>query len=281
MKVVETATALKAAWAGWERPVGFVPTMGYLHAGHLALIASARAECRTVVVSIFVNPAQFGPGEDLTRYPRDIPRDLRLCEEAGVDLVVTPSSREIYPEGYRTYVEVNELQDRWEGATRPEHFRGVATVVTVLLRIVAPDRAYFGEKDYQQLQIIGQLNRDLHLDVEIVGCPTIREADGLACSSRNGYLSGEDRKRAGALYRALCAAQTQLAGGERHSAVLLDTMRETLESTPGVEVDYVAVVDPATLVPLPRVETEARALVAVRIAGVHLIDNAPLIPPVA
>lgn len=253
--------------------------MGYLHQGHLSLVARARSECRSVVVSIFVNPTQFGPNEDLARYPRDVPRDLQLCEEAGVDVVFTPTPAEVYPDRYRTYVEVEELQEPWEGVTRPGHFRGVATVVTLLFRMVTPDRAYFGEKDYQQLQIVRHLSHDLHLDVEVVGCPTIREADGLACSSRNAYLSPPDRQRAAAVYAALQAGQRRLSGGEQESATLIGVMRSILEETPGLEIDYVTVVDPATLAPVERVEAEARALIAARLGGVHLIDNARLIPP--
>jgi pantoate--beta-alanine ligase len=279
MRVIETSAQLKAARSEWRRPVGFVPTMGYLHQGHVSLIARARAECSTVVVSIFVNPTQFGPTEDLAAYPRDLPRDLQLCEETGVDVVFVPAFPEMYPPGHRTYVEVEGLQERWEGAARPGHFRGVATVVALLFRIIRPDRAYFGEKDYQQLQIVRRLSRDLHLDVEVLGCPTIREPDGLACSSRNVYLTGEDRKRAAVLFRALQAAQERLAQGERDAAALGKTMGRLIAETAGTELDYAVVVDSDTLEPLHSVDREARALVAASIAGVHLIDNASLIPP--
>ncbi|MSQ22963.1 MAG: pantoate--beta-alanine ligase [Chloroflexi bacterium] len=277
MRIVETTSELEGLRTHWIGPVGFVPTMGFLHVGHLSLIERARRECETVVVSIFVNPTQFGPTEDLDRYPRDLPRDLAACEQAGVDVVFAPTaSTEIYPVGHRTYVEVHELQDRWEGASRPGHFRGVATVVTMLFELVVPDRAYFGEKDYQQLQIIRRLVRDLRLGAEIVGCPTVREPDGLAYSSRNVYLEGDNRRKAAILYQALRTAQDSVSAGEHQAQTLCDLMRETIQSTSGAEIDYVAVVDSASLAPLEIIEDQARALLAVRIGGVHLIDNVPL-----
>ena len=279
MKVVETVAELKKLRSEWTHPVGFVPTMGYLHPGHKSLVERARNECATVVASIFVNPAQFAPSEDLDRYPRDLPRDLAMCEAADVDVVFTPTATEVYPEGFRSYIEVAELGGRWEGASRPGHFRGVATVVAILFRMVAPDRAYFGEKDYQQLQIVRRMTDDLRLDVEVIGCPTIREPDGLACSSRNVYLAPAERTRAGVLHRALSAAQGALDRGERRADVLGEAMRRVILETPGVELDYAAVVDPSSLVPVEQVGEAARALIAVRISGVHLIDNAPLIPP--
>jgi pantoate--beta-alanine ligase len=251
--------------------------MGYLHEGHLSLIRRARAECPTVVVSIFVNPTQFGPSEDLDRYPRDLPRDLRLCEEERVDLVFTPPVGEVYPDDYATFLQVDGLQDRWEGASRPGHFRGVATVVARLFQMVQPDRAYFGEKDYQQLQIVRRMARDLLLGIDIVPCETVRNADGLALSSRNAHLDPEARQRATALWAALQEAQRRLAAGERRGAALTMAMRSVVGATRGVELDYAAVVDPETLEPLETVERTARALVAARVAGVHLIDNAPLI----
>ena len=278
MRVIETTAEMGLARSDWARPVGFVPTMGSLHRGHRSLIERARAECRTVVVSIFVNPTQFGPSEDLARYPRNLPRDRELCQQAGADIVFIPTAPEVYPPGHLTFVEVEELQDRWEGATRPGHFRGVATVVSLLFRIVRPDLAYFGEKDYQQLQIVRRLSRDLHLDVEVIGCPTVREADGLACSSRNVHLSADDRARAAALYRALHAAQRRLTEGEVRGSVLQSVMADVIAETSGARLDYAAVVNPATLDPLARVESEARALIAVQLGGVHLIDNAALIP---
>jgi pantoate--beta-alanine ligase len=231
------------------------------------------------VVSIFVNPTQFGPNEDLARYPRDLPRDLRLCEEVGADLVFVPGEDEVYPPSSATFVEVEGLQDLWEGASRPGHFRGVATVVTKLFRMALPDRAYFGEKDYQQLQIVQRLARDLLLDVAVVGCPTVRDPDGLALSSRNAYLGSDDRQRARCLSKALRAAQERLAGGERDAAALVVTMEAVMGATPGVTLDYAAVVDPTTLEPLDVVRATARALIAARVGGVRLIDNAALEPP--
>jgi pantoate--beta-alanine ligase len=230
-------------------------------------------------VSIFVNPAQFGPGEDFARYPRDLPHDLDLCERAGVDLVFAPSEDEIYPSGFATYVEVAGLQDRWEGEIRPGHFRGVATVVARLFRLALPDRAYFGEKDYQQLQIVARMADDLALDVEIVSCPTVREANGLAMSSRNAYLDVESRRHAIALWDALQAARERAARGERDGAALTDAMRAAVERHPGVELDYAAVVDPVTLEPLETIAREARALIAARVGGVRLIDNIAILVP--
>lgn len=280
MRLFEATAEIATASHNWTRPVGFVPTMGYLHEGHVSLIERARGECATAVVSIFVNPTQFGPNEDFTRYPRDIPRDLDLCEQAGIDVVFAPAAAtEIYPAGNRTFVEVEGLGDRWEGASRPGHLRGVATVVSMLFSIVRPDFAYFGEKDYQQLQIVRRLSQDLHLGVEVVGCPTIREPDGLACSSRNIYLSPEDRQRAARVHQALQAVQLALDDGETRAGALQAVMAEIIEATPGARLDYGALVDPATLEPMDEVRSEVRALIAVHLGGVHLIDNAPLMPP--
>jgi pantoate--beta-alanine ligase len=279
VEIVENLTQLQNVRSTWPHPIGFVPTMGALHTGHRSLIERARTECQTVAVSIYVNPTQFGPKEDFSRYPRDLPRDLALCAEAGVDVVLVPATEEIYPAGHQTVVEVHSLEDRWEGATRPGHFRGVATVVTVLFGLVRPDRAYFGEKDFQQLQIIRRLSRDLRLGLEIIPCPTVREPDGLALSSRNIYLNAEERQTATVLFRALQTAQQALDGGQRTAAALTRTIIETVKAVPGVDLDYVAVVDPETLDPLEQVETKARALIAARVGGVHLIDNYALVPP--
>ena len=278
--MVESVAEVRAARANAPGPIGLVPTMGYLHDGHMSLVAHARAECATALVSIFVNPTQFGPAEDFARYPRDPERDLRLCERAGVDVVFAPSVSEMYPGNHATYVEVEGIQDRWEGASRPGHFRGVATVVARLFRIALPDRAYFGEKDYQQLQIIRRMVDDLLLDVHVVACPTVREPDGLAMSSRNAYLDDAARQRATALSVALRQAQRLLATGNRSGPDLAAAMRRVIDATPGVELDYAAVVHPATLDPVEIVKSEARALIAARVAGVRLIDNAPLVPTV-
>ncbi len=278
MKIVSTIAEVRSALDDAARPIGLVPTMGYLHEGHLSLVARARVDCRTVALSIFVNPTQFGPEEDLTRYPRDVPRDLQLCEEAGVDLVFTPEPAEIYPPDFSSHVEVHGLQDRWEGASRPGHFRGVATVVAKLFRIVQPQFAYFGEKDYQQLQIVRRMSTDLCLDVDVVACPIIREADGLALSSRNVYLTTEDRARAATLSAALQEAQRVLASGETDAGKLGAVIAKVVSNAGGVELDYAAIVDPRTLEPIERVANEARALIAARVGGVRLIDNAALIP---
>ncbi len=279
MKTINTVVDLRAARAELASPIGMVPTMGYLHRGHLSLIERARAESQSVVVSIFVNPTQFGPNEDFNRYPRDLPRDLALCEQAGVDVVFAPDASEVYPPGFATYVEVTGLQERWEGTSRPGHFRGVATVVARLFRLARPDRAYFGEKDYQQLQIVRRMVQDLALDVEVIACPTVREADGLALSSRNAYLDASARADAVALYEALRAAQECANSGERDVPVLVTAMRAAVARYPAVELDYVAIVEPRTLEPLATLEHEARALIAARVGGVRLIDNAPIVRP--
>ena len=256
-----------------------MPTMGYLHEGHLSLARRARAENATVVLSLFVNPTQFGPSEDYARYPRAPERDSALAEAAGVDLLFAPSVEEMYPPGAATWVEVEGLTRRWEGERRPGHFRGVATIVLKLFLAARPARAYFGEKDYQQLLVVRRLAADLLPELTIVGCPTVREPDGLALSSRNAYLTFEERPRALALYRSLTQAQALLAAGERAGATLEAAMIAELAAHAGVAADYAAVVDAATLEPLPRVDREARALVAARLGRVRLIDNAPLLPP--
>lgn len=268
--------AVRKARAG-GLSVGFVPTMGYLHEGHAALIRRARAESGFVVASIFVNPLQFGPREDYRTYPRDLERDARLASEAGTDLLFVPEVEEMYPAGFRTFVEVPGLSDRLCGASRPGHFRGVATVVTKLLHIVAPDRAYFGQKDAQQLLILRRLVRDLNLDVELVAVPTVREAGGLAMSSRNTYLSPEERRRALALYRALEAAEGLLAAGERRGEALCARMREVLSADPAVQTDYAAAVDPETLDDLERVADRVLLAVAARVGRARLIDNLYLV----
>jgi pantoate--beta-alanine ligase len=257
------------------RTVGLVPTMGALHAGHLSLIEAARAENGCVVVSIFVNPTQFGANEDLNRYPRPLERDLELCEAAGVDLVFHPRPEVMYPSGYRTLVEVTGLQDVLCGASRPGHFRGVATVVLKLFNLVQPDRAYFGQKDAQQARIIQQMVRDLNVPVEVRVCPTVREADGLALSSRNGYLEAEERRRATALYRALTEARQRIEAGERDADVVRKVMTEQIASVAGAVLDYAAVVDADSLQAPAQIVAERPVLlaVAVRFGGTRLIDN--------
>jgi pantoate--beta-alanine ligase len=257
------------------RTVGLVPTMGALHAGHLSLIEAARAETGYVVVSIFVNPTQFGPNEDLNRYPRPLQHDLELCEKTGVDLVFHPQPAVMYPPGYRTFAEVSELQDVLCGASRPGHFRGVATVVLKLFNLVQPDRAYFGQKDAQQVCIIRQMVRDLNVPVEIHVCPIVREADGLALSSRNEYLGSEERRRATVLYRALTEAKRRIETGERDAAAVRQGMAELIASVPGTVLDYAAVVDADSLQDLSRIDAGRPVLLAlaVRIGGTRLIDN--------
>ncbi|MBI4575746.1 MAG: pantoate--beta-alanine ligase [Planctomycetes bacterium] len=264
---------LAREWRAEARGVGLVPTMGALHDGHMSLVQAARDQSDRVVVSIFVNPIQFGPGEDYDRYPRTLEADLERCQAAGVDVVFLATAAEMYPPGYHTHVVVEDLTTGLCGAFRPGHFRGVATVVAKLLHIVAPQRAYFGEKDYQQLQVVRHLVADLNMDTEVVACPTVRESDGLALSSRNALLTPEARPRAPCLYRALCRARDLLRSGERSATALQSEMRESLERVSGVGVDYVAVVDSRTLERLDLVEGEAVALGAIRLAGVRLIDN--------
>lgn len=255
--------------------IGLVPTMGALHAGHLSLIEAARAEMGYVVVSIFVNPTQFGPNEDLGRYPRPLGRDLELCGAAGVDLVFHPEPALLYPQGFCTFVEVTGLQDGLCGASRPGHFRGVATVVLKLFNLVQPDRAFFGQKDAQQVRIIQQMVRDLNVPVEVRVCPIVREADGLALSSRNEYLEAEERRHAPILYRALTAARQRVEAGERNAAVVRELMKEQIASVPGAVFDYAAVVDADTLQDLVQLAPSRSVLLAlaVKFGGTRLIDN--------
>jgi pantoate--beta-alanine ligase len=256
--------------------LGFVPTMGYLHDGHAALVRRARAECALVVASIFVNPLQFGAGEDFSTYPRDLDRDLAILAADGTDVVFVPEANEFYPDGASTAVQVGGVAQPLEGAFRPGHFRGVATVVAMLFNAVLPDVAYFGEKDWQQLQVVRRMVLDLHIPVEITAVPTVREPDGLAMSSRNVRLSVEDRARARCVPRALDAARARFHAGERAPAALEVAMREVLAAEPAVVTDYAVVVDGESLQPTTAAGESSRALVAVRLGGVRLIDNAPL-----
>ncbi len=261
-----------------EEGVGFVPTMGYLHRGHLALVERARRENPFVAVSIFVNPLQFGPGEDYHRYPRDLARDRALLEEAGVDLLFAPGVEEMYPEGFSTRVQVEgPLTALWEGEVRPGHFQGVATVVARLFLLVGPKRAYFGEKDYQQLLVVRKMARDLGFPLEVVGVPTVREEDGLALSSRNVYLSPETRKKAPVLYRAL-SAMREVARRGGSVAEALGAGEEVLGEVPEFRKDYLAIVHPETLLPLSHWVAGARGLVAGRFPEVRLIDNLEVYP---
>jgi pantoate--beta-alanine ligase len=272
LQVLQTIAQMRAARPG-AGDLGLVPTMGYLHAGHLSLVERAKAECGAVAVSIFVNPTQFGPGEDLSRYPRDLPRDLGMLEAAGVDLVFAPDPSEIYPPGFATEIRVGGVTDVLEGAVRPGHFAGVATVVAKLFNIVQPTRAYFGQKDAQQSVVIRKLVADLDLPVAIVVAPTVREADGLALSSRNSYLTPEQRAAAPAIFRALTAARVLFEGGERDAEAVRQAMRATVAAEPDMRVDYVSVADPETLRELSTVDRAALASMAVRLGATRLIDN--------
>jgi pantoate--beta-alanine ligase len=253
--------------------VGLVPTMGALHAGHLSLFRRGQQDCRPVVVSVFVNPAQFGPKEDFAKYPRTLESDLGTLKTSGVDFVFAPEARDIYPTSFRTYVNVEGLSDRFEGRSRPGHFRGVTTVVLKLLEIVQPQFAYFGRKDAQQARIIRQMACDLNLDSEIVVCPIVREADGLAMSSRNAYLNPEERQAATVLRRALEAARKEVSAGTRDALRLQAVMRRALESEPLVSTDYAEIVDAESFEPATRVSRECYALLAVFVGATRLLDN--------
>jgi pantoate--beta-alanine ligase len=255
------------------RSAGFVPTMGALHAGHLALVQRALSECQPVIASIFVNPTQFGPNEDFQKYPRAFEEDCKKLEDAGVDYLFAPDPSEIYPPGFRTWVNVESLSDRLEGKTRPGHFRGVTTVVLKLLEIVQPQKAFFGRKDAQQARIIQQMGRDLHLDSQIVVCPIVREPDGLAMSSRNAYLNAAERRAATILFRALDSVRNSISRGERDALRLTAAMRDILRTEHLAEPEYVELVDAETLEPMTRLRGECLALLAARIGNVRLIDN--------
>ncbi|MDG2522411.1 pantoate--beta-alanine ligase [Caulobacter segnis] len=273
MKVVATIAEFRAERARFG-DLGFAPTMGYLHEGHISLMKRAKEECGAAAASIFVNPTQFGPNEDLSRYPRDLPRDLSLLEAAGVDLVFTPEPIEMYPEGFDTSITVGGVSEGLEGGSRPGHFNGVATVVAKLLNIVQPTRAYFGQKDAQQAAVIRKLALDLSIPSEIVICPTVREPDGLAMSSRNVYLSLADRQSARVLFRALTLARILVERGERKAEAVREAMRRTIGEEPSAEVDYVSLADNLTLKEVEdRLSGEVLASMAVRFGKTRLIDN--------
>ncbi len=273
MMIVSSLDELRAARLLLDGRLGLVPTMGYLHEGHLSLARRAREECDRVAASIFVNPTQFGPTEDLSKYPRDLDRDLSLLDAAGVDLVWTPDNETIYPPDFSTWVEVEGLTKPLEGAARPGHFRGVTTVVAKLFNAVQPQAAYFGQKDAQQAAVVRKMTRDLNFPVEIVVCPTVREADGLAMSSRNSYLSPEERKSAVVLFRALTAAREAFERGERDAESLRKVMSETLASEPRARTQYVSCADYDTLEELATVTGKALLSMAVFIGKTRLIDN--------
>ena len=262
-----------------DKTIGLVPTMGALHDGHLSLVREARRMSDVVVVSVFVNPTQFGPGEDFSRYPRDLTKDTAALTDYNVDYIFAPAVEEIYPKGFATYVDVEGLSEPMEGAARPGHFRGVATVVTILLNTIRPDFAFFGQKDAQQALIIKRLVRDLAFDTEVIVLPTVREESGLALSSRNAYLSAEDRLAASALYRALSAAETAYASGERNGKRIAEIVRAQIEAEPRAQLDYVRVSDAETLENLERLDDRPTLVaVAARIGGTRLIDNITLHP---
>ena len=271
--VAATAVELRRELEASDRPVGLAPTMGALHEGHMALVRAARAENATAVVSIFVNPAQFGPGEDFAEYPRDMDADLGKLEEAGVDLVFAPPVEEIYPDGFDSYVDVGEVAKPLEGKARPGHFRGVATVVCKLLALVRPDRAYFGQKDAQQCLVVKRVNADLGLGAQIVVAPTVREPDGLALSSRNLYLSPDERRAAPVLYRALQAGRRLVEDGFSDAEAVRRRMRETICGEPLARIDYVSVADAGTLRELDTLDRPALASLAVYFGATRLIDN--------
>ena len=279
MQIATTVAEMRQRRAAMRGSVGLVPTMGYLHEGHLSLVRRARADNDDVVASIFVNPTQFGPQEDFQRYPRDPERDLRLLEGEGMDLVFMPPVEEMYPAGFDAWVEVGEsLTGRLEAAARPGHFRGLTTVLAKLFGIVRPQRAYFGQKDAQQLAVIRKMVADLNMDVEIVGLPTLREADGLALSSRNSYLSRDERRAAIVLWRSLCRAEELFDRGERRAETIRQAMRAVLDPEPLARVEYVSVADAATLQELADIAGPALVSLAVRIGATRLIDNVTLEP---
>jgi pantoate--beta-alanine ligase len=276
MQVITTIAEMRFASAVVRRAgkrVGLVPTMGALHEGHLSLVRAAKQQCDVIVVSVFVNPTQFGPNEDFNKYPRDLDRDRELLAREGVDIVFAPATEEMYPPGATTFVTVEGLDARNEGRMRPGHYRGVATVVTKLFQIVQPDAAFFGQKDAGQLALIRKLVADLNMPVAIVGCPIVREADGLAMSSRNAYLSVAERKQALVLHRALAAVEAAYKSGERDSAALACVAQDVFATEPGVKPDYIEVLDPATLLPVARAQGETLVAVAARVGTTRLLDN--------
>ena len=276
MKTVTAVAGMKALcreWRGAGLTVGLVPTMGFLHEGHLSLVRESRRRCAVTVVSVFVNPAQFGPGEDFQTYPRDFAQDAALLEREGVDAIFHPAVPEMYPPGYKTHVEVSDLQDRLCGRSRPGHFRGVCTVVLKLFEIVGPDLAFFGWKDAQQVVILKRMAADLDLDVEIAACPIVRESDGLAMSSRNTYLDPAERRAALVLSRSLAEARSLVEAGERDAGRLTAAVRSVIEAEALARVDYVEAVDAQTLEPLSRLEGDVLIAEAVHIGRTRLIDN--------
>lgn len=276
MKIVSTVNDVRSTVKEWKKnglKVGLVPTMGFLHEGHLSLIKKAVSENDKVVVSVFVNPTQFGPNEDFEAYPRDLNKDAALCEEAGADLIFHPEPEEMYPDGFCSSVNMTGLTDALCGKSRPIHFQGVCTVVSKLFNIAAPDNAYFGEKDAQQLAIIKRMVKDLNFDIKITGCPIIREKDGLAKSSRNTYLNPEERQAALVLSKAVKCGRGLVEGGEKDSAVILKEMKSIIENEPLARIDYVEIVDMNTMKNIDKVKGDVLCAMAVYIGKTRLIDN--------
>ncbi|MBO5486111.1 MAG: pantoate--beta-alanine ligase [Eubacterium sp.] len=276
MKIVSTVEEVRAEVKKWREEgltVGLVPTMGYLHEGHKSLIDKAVEQNDKVVVSVFVNPIQFGPTEDLATYPRDLQRDSALCENAGADLIFHPEKEDMYFDDFCTYIDMENLTKGLCGKTRPTHFRGVCTVVGKLFNIVQPDRAYFGQKDAQQLAVIRRMVRDLNFNLEIIGCPIIREEDGLAKSSRNTYLSPEERQAATILHKGLTKGEELVRGGEKNAATVVNAIREVIETEPLAKIDYVEMVDFDNIQPVETIEGTVLTAVAVYIGKTRLIDN--------
>ena len=276
MKVVTTVKEVKKIIRKWKKKgksIGLVPTMGYLHEGHGSLITAAGKKNDKVVVSIFVNPIQFGPNEDLASYPRDLARDTKFCESLGADLIFHPDPKEMYHENFSTYVDMSVLTEELCGLSRPEHFRGVCTVVSKLFHIVEPDRAYFGQKDAQQLAVIRHMTEDLNMNVKIVGCPIVREEDGLAKSSRNTYLSPEERKAALILSQTIFMGEKMVKDGETDAGKLVEAMKAKIETEPLARIDYVKAVDGLTMQPIEKLKKPALVAMAVYIGKTRLIDN--------
>jgi len=273
MFVAHTLSSMRHACHTPGRTLGLVPTMGALHEGHRSLVRRAQQECDVVAVSIFVNPLQFAPSEDLARYPRTFEADCQMLEAEGVDLLFAPSVAEMYPGGAVTTITVQGIGDRLDGASRPGHFTGVATVVAKLFHIVAPDRAYFGQKDAAQLAVLRQMVRDLNFDLEIVACPIVRDPDGLALSSRNRYLTTEERTRALILPRTLSLIESRITEGTRDTATLLEEATTRLSAEPGIALDYLAIVDPDTLLPVPAAIPGTLIAIAAKVGTTRLIDN--------
>ncbi len=273
MMVIETIPDMTFLRLNLREPVGFVPTMGYLHEGHMSLVKKARAENNSVVVSIYVNPTQFGPKEDLSKYPRDLARDRAMLEKEGSDVIFFPPDKEMYPAGYDTWVTVDNLTKPLEGDARPTHFRGVTTIVTKLFNIVRPTSAYFGQKDAQQALVIKKMATDLNMNLKVVVCPTVRDPDGLAMSSRNVYLSLEQRKAAPVLYKSLLLAKDLFTIGERNAAAILEQMIALIQKEPLAKIDYISIADPDTLAELKTIKKSALVSMAVRFGNTRLIDN--------